>query len=157
MKRDILPCTLGLALVGIMAALPAPGQAQSIRMNLFASSTPLPEGVTTGGAAADDHCNLLGYAAGAGDVTWGAWLAVPSGSGAALHPRERVGAGPWFNYRGAQVAESTAQLVAGSPELTAGTALTDKGSPVDALPGEALARGTPLPDRRVLCVALQIP
>lgn len=155
MKGTTLLCSLGL--LGLVAAVPSQGSAQSIRMNLFVSSTPLPQGVTTGGAAADDHCNLLGYAAGAGDVTWGAWLAVPAPAGATVHPRERVGAGPWFNYRGAQVASSTGQLVEGSPDFTAETALTDKGGSVDALPGEALARGTPLPDRRVLCVALQIP
>lgn len=157
MKRTALPCSIGLVLGALLATAPAEGSAQSIRMNLFVSSTPLPEGVHTGGAAADDHCNLLGYAAGAGDVTWGAWLAVPSGSGATVHPRERVGVGPWFNYRGAQVAASTAQLVEGSPDLTAETALTDRGSGIETLPAEALARGAPLPDRRVLCVALKIP
>lgn len=157
MKGSIPLCVIGLGIVGALAVLPSPGSAQSIRMNLFVSSTPLPAGVTTGGAAADDHCSLLGYAAGAGDVSWGAWLAVPSNGGAPLHPRERVGPGPWFNYRGTQVAASTDALVQGSPDLTAETALTDKGSPVDALPAAALARGTPLPDRRVLCVALQIP
>ena len=142
----------------LLAGNPFPAQAQSIRMNLFVSSTPLPASVTTGGAAADDHCNLLGYAAGAGDVTWGAWLTVPaSGTTAAVHPRERVGTGPWFNYRGAQVAVSTTQLVTGSPDLTPETALTDKGGSVTALPPAALAAGTPLPDRRVLCVALRFP
>lgn len=157
MNRSIPLCVLALGLVGALAISPSRGSAQSIRMNLFVSSTPLPAGVTGGGAAADDHCNLLGYAAGAGDVTWGAWLAVPSGGGAPVHPRERVGPGPWFNYRGTQVAESTDALVGGSSALTAETALTDKGSPADALPADALARGTPLPDGRVLCVALQIP
>lgn len=144
--------------LALWAGTPSAAQAQSIRMNLFVSSTPLPASVTTGGAAADDHCNLLGYAAGAGDVTWGAWLTVPaSGTTAAVHPRERVGTGPWFNYRGTQVAATTTQLVTGSLDLTPETALTDKGGSVTALPAAALAGGTPLPDRRVLCVALRFP
>jgi hypothetical protein len=77
--------------------------------------------------AADARCRTLATAVGAGDRTWVAWLSVERGpTGAPVHARERVGAGPWHDSKGRLVAANLADLLPG-PDLRprGDTAATD--------------------------------
>lgn len=110
----------------------APAASQSAQMNFFITSTGPGNGADLGGlAGADAHCAFLGYNAGFGDRTWVAYLNTTARDGEpAVNARDRIGTGPWYNYRGALIAESIAQLH-GENMLTKETGLTDKGQPVN--------------------------
>lgn len=67
---------------------------------------------------ADEICQGLADAAGAGDKTWRAYLSTDTEDA-----RDRIGSGPWFNQAGVQIAASLEELHAedtvfnGSPNL----------------------------------------
>jgi hypothetical protein len=69
------------------------------------------KGADLGGiAGADRICQTLATAAGS-TKTWHAYLsAAAAGGQAAVNARDRIGAGPWFNAKGARVAQSVADL-----------------------------------------------
>lgn len=102
-------------------------------MGFFITSAGPGDGGNLGGlAGADAHCQKLAAAAGAGSRTWRAYLStgfVPP-STAAIHARDRIGKGPWFNAKGALIANDVAQLHDGN-NLTKATALTEKGTVVN--------------------------
>ncbi len=83
-------------------------------------------------AGADAHCQALAAAVGAGDRTWRAYLSgSPSGDQAAVHARDRIGAGPWRNAKGVLVARSVADLHSENNKLGKETSLTEKGEVVN--------------------------
>lgn len=110
-----------------------PVMAQSAQMNFFLTSEGPGEGADLGGLeGADRHCALLAYRAGFGDLTWRAYLSQTATAGStAVNARDRIGSGPWFNYRGVQIAKDIADLHGDSNNLNKETALTDKGQPVN--------------------------
>src|SRR5690606_11182356 len=88
----------GLLSAGFAAAQPAPGP-----MSFFVTSTGLGSGGDLGGLeGADAHCQSLAEAAGHGDRMWRAYLSTQGDN--AENARDRIGSGPWFNVRGAQIA-----------------------------------------------------
>jgi hypothetical protein len=91
---------------------------------------------------ADAKCQSLATAVGLGNKTWHAYLSVSaSGATAAVNAKDRIGAGPWYDYLGIQVAASVADLHTSdtaAPFLNLETALDEKGTRV---PG----RGSPTP------------
>ena len=81
-------------------------------MSFFITSVGSGDGGNLGGIeGADAHCQALAAAAGAGGRQWRAYLSAPA---TASHPgvnaRNRIGQGPWFNARGAQVAANLRDL-----------------------------------------------
>lgn len=76
------------------------------RMSFFVTSRPTGDGGNIGGlAGADAHCTALAEAAGSKRRTWRAYLSVgPEGGQPAIHARNRIGKGPWFNSRGVEIA-----------------------------------------------------
>jgi hypothetical protein len=84
------------------------------------------KGADLGGlAGADQHCQTLAAAVGAGSgKTWRAYLST-QGAGA-VNARDRIGKGPWMNAKGVVVAKDVAELH-GTNNLTKQTALTEKG------------------------------
>lgn len=101
------------------------------QMSFFVTSTSLGKGGDLGGlAGADAHCQALATAAGSAK-TWRAYLST-QGAGT-VNARDRIGNGPWTNFRGATVASSVAQLHGDTPEdarlfpnLNKSTAWTEK-------------------------------
>jgi hypothetical protein len=84
-------------------------QGQPQPMTFFVTSVSKGDGGNYGGlAGADAHCQALAAAAGRGDVKWVAYLST-QGAGA-VNARDRIGAGPWFNAKGQQIAASVAEL-----------------------------------------------
>ena len=117
--------------LGLFGALSA-AQAQQSNMSFFVTSTNSGKGANYGGlAGADQHCQALAAAAGAGNKTWRAYLsASASGSSPAVNAKDRIGKGPWQNAKGVVVAKDVAELH-GTNNLTKQTALTEKGTVVN--------------------------
>src|SRR5829696_8714500 len=78
-------------------------------MTFFVTSVSKGDGANYGGlAGADAHCQTLAGAAGRGDVRWVAYLSTQGAN--AVNARDRIGAGPWHNAKGQQIAASVADL-----------------------------------------------
>ena len=122
-----------VAIVGAMTLLSlgagTVAHAQQADMSFFVTSAGSGKGADLGGlAGADQHCQQLAQAAGAGSRTWRAYLST-QGAGA-VNARDRIGAGPWQNAKGTVVAKSVAELH-GQNNVTKQTALTEKGEAVN--------------------------
>jgi hypothetical protein len=105
----------------------------SPRMSMFVTSIGLGNGGNLGGlAGADAHCQRLATAVGS-TRAWHAYLSAPaSGSTPAINARERIGAGPWFNQQGTEIARSLDALHSNRAGIIYRTALTERGQHVPA-------------------------
>jgi len=122
-----------VAAVMLLLLHPLPGvQAQQSAMTFFITSAGSGKGAELGGLkGADQHCQSLAQAAGAGSHTWHAYLSTSaSGGEAALNARDRIGKGPWKNAKGVIIAKDVDELH-GNNNLNKQTALTEKGEPVN--------------------------
>ena len=101
--------------------------AQGNTLSFFITSTNPGKGGDLGGlAGADAHCAALAKAAGAGNRQWRAYLST-----ATVHAKDRIGAGPWFNAKGVQVAANVADLHSDNNKLSKENSLTEKGAVVN--------------------------
>ena len=87
---------------------PAPPQP----MTFFVASAGPGNGANLGGlTGADRQCQALATAAGAGSRTWHAYLSAGASNGQpAVNARDRIGQGPWYNAKGARIAQNVADL-----------------------------------------------
>jgi len=130
MKRT---CAVLIALI-LTAAVPASSPAQQTPpMTFFITSAGPGQGADLGGlAGADAHCRALATAAGAGDRTWRAYLSATAADGQpAVNARDRIGAGPWHNAKGVQVAASVADLHSDNNRLSKENSLSENGEAVN--------------------------
>lgn len=106
-------------------------------MSFFVTSAGSGDGAKLGGlAGADQICQTRAQAAGAGNHTWHAYLSTQaSGGQPAVNARDRIGAGPWYNAKGARIAKDVGDLHGDTLEqarlgsnLGKQTALTEKGA-----------------------------
>ncbi|MPY87461.1 MAG: lectin [Luteitalea sp.] len=107
--------------------------AQDTSMSFFITSAGPGNGADLGGlTGADQHCQELADAAGAGDRTWHAYLSTgASGDEAAVNARDRIGTGPWYNAKGEAIAQDVDDLHGDKNNLTKETALNEKGEVVN--------------------------
>jgi hypothetical protein len=142
MKRSMIAVLLVAGLSGayVYAQQPAapagqPAAAQRQPMSFFVTSVGKGDGANLGGlAGADAHCQALAKTAGAEGV-WRAYLST-QGAGA-VSARDRIGAGPWHNFRGQVISanqgvlhgDTIEQARIGNP-LGKVFALTEKGESV---------------------------
>jgi hypothetical protein len=105
----------------------------SPKMSMFVTSVGSGDGGNLGGlAGADAHCQRLAVAAGS-TRRWRAYLSTPaSGSAPAVNARDRIGAGPWFNRQGTEIAASLDVLHSARAGVGYRTALTEQGQRVPA-------------------------
>lgn len=114
MNRSFL-VACALVAAGAPASTPALAQPSPLT-SFFVTSVGngLAGGNFGGLAGADAYCQSLANIANVGaGRTWSAYLStvqVEGVSGTTVHARDRIGAGPWFNYAGEQVAASVAGL-----------------------------------------------
>jgi hypothetical protein len=110
----------------LLAAVPV--QAQQANMTFFVASTPIGNGGNLGGlAGADNQCQTLAQAAGAGAKTWRAYLSTQAADGnPAINARDRIGNGPWTNAKGVVIAKDVAELQ-GANKIDKQSALNEKG------------------------------
>lgn len=140
MKRvRFFVAALALATLGgslLVVAQQPPAQAPPQPMTFFITSAGPGNGANLGGiAGADAHCQKLAAAANRGGATWRAYLST-QGPGT-VNARDRIGAGPWHNFRGVRIAQSVGELHGDTIEqarlgvtLGRGFSLTEKGTPV---------------------------
>lgn len=123
---------LSIALFALAVLVGGGAKAQTSDMSFFVTSVGLGNGADLGGlAGADQHCQALASAAGAGGKTWRAYLSTqPAGGTAAVNARDRIGQGPWTNAKGVVIAKDLAELH-GTNNLTKQTALTEQGNVVN--------------------------
>ncbi|NVN84674.1 MAG: lectin [Rhodopseudomonas sp.] len=123
----------GALAVSAIAAFAAPAaQAQAANMSFFVTSTSIGNGGNLGGlAGADNHCQELAQAAGAGSKTWHAYLSTQAADGKpAINARDRIGKGPWQNVKGVTIAKDVADLHAAN-NINKQTALDEKGEMIN--------------------------
>ncbi|MEO8482933.1 MAG: lectin [Acidobacteriota bacterium] len=109
-------------------------------MSFFVASAGVADGsANLGGlAGADAICQQRAVAAGAGSKTWHAYLsASATANQAAVNARDRIGAGPWYNAKGARIAQNLGDLHGDTPEqarfgnnLSRTTVFNEKGETV---------------------------
>jgi hypothetical protein len=116
--------------IALLAAQPA--HAQGAGTTFFVTSTGIGNGGNLGGlAGADNYCQTLAQAAGAGAKTWRAYLSTQAADGKpAVNARDRIGKGPWQNAKGVVVAKDVTELH-GANNLTKQTALSEKGDVIN--------------------------
>ena len=121
---------ISLSLLGAGAAF-----AQENPMRFFVTSAGPGDGANLGGlAGADAHCEMLAEAAGAGDRTWRAYLSTQGPN--AVNARDRIGAGPWHNARGALIGNDVDELHGIGHRFTSMTVLDQQGR---IIPGSGFA------------------
>lgn len=113
----------------ILASLAASGaiaQAPPGPLSFFITSAGSGNGGNLGGLeGADAICEARAEAAGAGNLTWHAYLSTQGAN--AVNARDRIGTGPWWNARGAQVAANLEQLHGPDVRLGFVNALDERG------------------------------
>jgi hypothetical protein len=121
-----------LASAALMSLAGSGAQAQQANMTFFVTSAGSGNGADLGGlAGADEHCQHLAAAAGAGTKTWHAYLSTQAANGQpAVNARDRIGNGPWQNAKGVVVAKNLDELHSLNNNLTKQTALTEKNDTV---------------------------
>jgi hypothetical protein len=119
-----------IALVTLCALVSSTTTRAQSTMSFFVTSVGPGKGGDLGGlAGADQYCQGLAAAAGAGGKTWRAYLSTQENG--AVNARDRIGAGPWMNAKGVTIAKSVDDLHSANNNLTKQTALTEKGGVVN--------------------------
>jgi hypothetical protein len=127
----------------LLGALPVVAQqpqnaAPPMPMSFFITSAGSGKGADLGGlAGADQICQKLATATGS-TKTFHAYLSTSAEDGKpAVNARDRIGAGPWYNAKGARVAKDVADLHGDTLDaarlgnnLTKATAFTEKGESI---------------------------
>ena len=99
---------------------PAPPQLpQAPNMTFFVTGAGPGKGADLGGIeGADRHCQTLAARHGAGGKTWRAYLSTQAADGKpAVNARDRIGNGPWQNFKGTVVATSVDDLHSANNKL----------------------------------------
>ena len=95
-------------------------------MTFFITSAGSGDGANLGGLeGADAICQRLAEAAGATGKTWHAYLSTST-----VNARDRIGAGPWHNVKGALIANNLDELHGDANAISKETGLTEAGNPV---------------------------
>lgn len=113
-----------VAAAAALCTLAAPAFAQDAKMSFFVTSAGSGDGANLGGLeGADAICQTLAEAAGSTGQTWKAYLSAEG-----VNARDRIGAGPWFNAKGVEIAKDVASLHSDANAITKDTALTETGA-----------------------------
>src|SRR3989475_11102470 len=123
--------TAALMTLGVSGGAQAQQQPpQSPNMTFFVTSVGPGKGANLGGLdGADAYCQRLATAAGAGSKTWRAYLSTNAGGGS-INARDRIGRGPWQNFKGEIVAQNVDDLHSDNNKLGMQVSLTERGTMV---------------------------
>ena len=102
-------------------------------MRFFVTSRGSGRGGDLGGlAGADAHCQTLAEAEQAGDHTWRAYLSTAATpTQPAVHARDRIGPGPWYNADGQLIAANVVELHGAESRINKDMAVTERLDPVN--------------------------
>ena len=138
LSRALSAVALLVASTAGAQATGAPQQQQPQQpMGFFITSVGKGDGANLGGlAGADEHCQALARAAGAGSRTWHAYLSAALAAGQPpVNARDRIGSGRWYNAKGAVIAWNVADLHGDMQRdrnsINKEFALSEKGQPVN--------------------------
>lgn len=115
---------------GVNAQTPAPPQLpQAPNMTFFVTGAGPGKGADLGGLeGADAHCQTLAARHGAGGKTWRAYLSTQEAAGKpAVNARDRIGNGPWQNFKGTVVAASIDDLHSDNNKLSFDNSVSERG------------------------------
>ena len=118
---------------------PAPPQLpQAPNMTFFVTGAGPGKGADLGGIeGADQYCQTLAQRHGAGGKTWRAYLSTQEAAGKpAVNARDRIGNGPWQNFKGQVVATSLDDLHSDNNKLGFDNSLSERGQ---IIPGVGFA------------------
>jgi len=133
----------GVLVAGIVAGsaraqnpTPAASQQPQAPMTFFITSAGKGDGANYGGlAGADAWCAQLAAASGTAAApgrTWRAYLSAIGTDGKPINARDRIGAGPWHNAKGALIAANVADLhgdiIKDRNQINKMNAITEKGA-----------------------------
>jgi hypothetical protein len=144
MKKVLSIVTAGMVSAVTFSLLATAQDAQQ-PMSFFVTSVGLGDGANLGGlSGADKHCQTLvgqrpGGSTGGEGKTWRAYLSAQALEGRpGVNARDRIGQGPWYNVRGALIAENLGHLHGDTLEqarlgnrLHFRSALTEQGNEVN--------------------------
>ncbi len=145
--KTLIVATLALASLGVMsggeaqqqpAQQAAPQLPQAPNMTFFVTGAGPGKGADLGGLeGADQHCQQLAQRHGAGGKTWRAYLSTQAADGKpAVNARDRIGNGPWQNFKGEIVAQNIDDLHGDNNKLGMNTSLSERGQ---IIPGVGFA------------------
>jgi hypothetical protein len=102
---------------------------QAPNMTFFVTGAGPGKGADLGGLeGADAHCQTLAARHGAGGKTWRAYLSTQEAAGKpAVNARDRIGNGPWQNFKGTVVATSVGDLHSDNNKLSFDNSVTERG------------------------------
>ncbi len=102
---------------------------QAPNMSFFVTGNGPGKGADLGGIeGADRHCQTLAERHGAVGKTWRAYLSTqPADGKPAINARERIGNGPWQNFKGTAVAASLDELHSDNNKLGFDNSLSERG------------------------------
>lgn len=124
-KKWMLPSSM--AGVAVVVAACAGMGGGSDGMSFFITSVGTGNGADLGGlAGADQHCQKLAAAAGAGGKTWRAYLSQQGKE--TINARDRIGKGPWYNAKGVLIARDVDHLHSVSNNINKETGLSEQGT-----------------------------
>src|SRR5436305_12785049 len=110
----------------------APQLPQAPEMTFFVTGAGPGKGADLGGLeGADQYCLTLAQRHGAGGKPWHAYLSTQEANGKpAVNARDRIGKGPWQNFKGEVVATSVDDLHSDNNKLSQDNSLTERGQKV---------------------------
>jgi len=125
--KTLAGCIIALGAMSAANAQQQPPQAPN--MTFFVTSNGLGRGADLGGLeGADRHCQQLAARAGAGNKTWRAYLSTQAAEGKpAVNARDRIGAGPWQNFKGEVIAQNLDDLHSDRNKLSMQISLAENG------------------------------
>src|SRR5689334_702108 len=139
-KREAIPMSKAKVLIATALALgvsssvtaqqPAPPPLpQAPNMSFFVTGAGPGKGADLGGIeGADQYCQTLAARHGAGGKTWRAYLSTQAADGKpAINARERIGNGPWQNFKGTVVATSVDDLHSANNKLSFDNSISERG------------------------------
>lgn len=103
---------------------------QAPRAGFFITSSGSGTGDVGGLTGADQRCQALAKATGAGNRMWRAYLSTTGPGG--VNARDRIGAGPWYNVKGVLIAQGMADLHSDKANINNDTALDEQGRTINS-------------------------
>ncbi len=120
----------GVTVATVAAVFVDAPSAQQNRPGFFITSAGSGSGNLGGLSGADQRCQQLAKATGAGNRTWRAYLSTNGPGGA--NARDRIGNGPWYNVKGVLIAQNLAELHTDKANINNDTALDEQGRTINA-------------------------
>ena len=149
-SKALIIATLALGVTSAVDAQQQPAAPpqlpQAPSMTFFVTGVGPGKGADLGGIeSADQHCQMLAQRHGAGGKTWRAYLSTQEAGGKpAVNARDRIGNGPWQNFKGQVVAANVDDLHSDNNKLGFDTSLSERGQIIQGVEGggrQALNRG----------------